>query len=176
MVTEWGTKCSLASKWICILETSPSTTDDPWARRLWICVQRGLPTSCTGRTPRNNLEAFKSPTLETTGLASWRMGTNELLAGSGEEPVWLPPRSKQEGREKTDVGSCTLPSLHPSVSPPLSPCDSSLLKLISFSLFLLNTSMHKYITTPCLVHSLSLYDFRSYPLLLGNQLHACTSV
>jgi hypothetical protein len=31
VVTERGSKCSLASKWIRILETSPSTADDPWA-------------------------------------------------------------------------------------------------------------------------------------------------
>lgn len=55
---EQGFKCSLASKWIRILETSSSTTDDPWAWGLSVYVQTGLPTSCTGRTPRNSLEAF----------------------------------------------------------------------------------------------------------------------
>lgn len=53
-----GSKCSLTSKRICILETSPAATDGPWAWGLSICVQMGLPTSCTGRTPENSSKAL----------------------------------------------------------------------------------------------------------------------
>lgn len=58
MVTEAGSKCRLASEWVCILVTSQSATDDPWVWRLLVCVQMGLPTPCIGETPGNSSEAL----------------------------------------------------------------------------------------------------------------------
>lgn len=77
VVKERGSKCILASKRICILETSPSTTDDPRAWGLSICM--GLPTSCTGRTPKNSLDAF-NPHIGDHRL-SFLEDENKLVAG-----------------------------------------------------------------------------------------------